>query len=328
MVLTSGSVPHYLLDSGLVSRASLVDGDLRVEHISRRNRVYRVLRSPHLSYVVKQCNDLDPNSHAANDREAWLFSLIRTDPRAAVLSRYVPECYAYDESLQILVFELIPGEPLDVATFLTLDCARSLGRGLADLHRATSLLGRELNGIADHDPWVLSLHRRSVYQLDRRIEAKEELLRIVKSEPAFGRNFDSLREQWCSVALIHGDMKRDNCLLPSQGSPRFIDWEMTGWGDPLWDAAGILHSYLMLWILRQHPADSVAPCLRAFWDAYGAGPATLPRAVGFAAARLVQCASEYLAFAKSMNKTSARLLQAGLNIMNSPVETVRVLFEC
>src|ERR1035441_8435266 len=106
MVLTAASLSHYLLERGLVSSSSLVDGDFRVHDLSRRNRVLGVQRGPHPGYIVKQVKDWKPHSIETLEREARFYSLMRTAPPLASLRRFLPRCYAYDAENQVLVLEM------------------------------------------------------------------------------------------------------------------------------------------------------------------------------------------------------------------------------
>ena len=57
MVLTAASLSHYLMECGLVSSSSVVDGDFTVNDLSRRNSVFRVTRGTHPGYIVKQVKE-------------------------------------------------------------------------------------------------------------------------------------------------------------------------------------------------------------------------------------------------------------------------------
>ena len=108
--------------------------------------------------------------------------------------------------------------------------------------------------------------------------------------------------------------------------PRFVDWEMAGWGDPLWDVAGILQEYLVAWARAARTAEQVAAPMRAFWTAYGAGDEWLERAMGYSAARMIQSAYEILKQEEEMTAPAIRLLQPALNILAAPDRAVALFF--
>jgi aminoglycoside phosphotransferase (APT) family kinase protein len=340
MVLTAASLAHYLLERGLVGSSTLVDGDFRVRDLSRRNRVFRVLRGSHPGYIVKQVKDWKPHPIETLEREAGFYSLLRSEPRLAPLQRFLPKCYAYDAENQVLVFE--PAMENGESSFLSLETARFLGEALRQWHQEARAAADQLRDFHEYDPWVLSFHLKSIDDFDssesggerRRDgasgEANAELLRIVKRDTAFGRALEALRAQWQADTLIHGDMKWDNCLMATDAGTnvtvRFIDWEMAGWGDPLWDVAGLLQGYLISWARRSRSAEEVEPAMRALWESYGADAGSLSRAVGYAAARMIQSAFEHQSREKQMTALAVRLLQAASNILAAPDQAVALFF--
>jgi len=62
-----------------------------------------------------------------------------------------------------------------------------------------------------------------------------------------------LKQTWQPTCLIHGDFKCDNILLRQENNTgltiKFIDWELSGWGDPLWDLGSLIGHYLLYWVL-------------------------------------------------------------------------------
>jgi len=325
MVLTAASLAHYLLERDLVSNASLVDGDFHVDDVSHRNRVFLVLRGPHPGYVVKQVKEWKSDSIETLASEAQFYSLMRTEPKLASLRQSLPHCYSYDADNQVLVLEFVHQSPHDSQdeTRFSVEFAKSVGESLRQWHRDTSdaNLFEDFHG---SPPWVLSLHRSN----DENVKpANAELRRILKRDAAFGRALDELREQWRPAALIHGDMKWGNCLIASDTAlPRFIDWEMAVWGDPLWDAAGILQEYLGAWARLGRPYEEIAPPIQAFWKAYGEDYETFPKAVRYAAARMIQTAYEIQKDEENMTAPAVRLLQAAFNILTTSGEAVAIYF--
>ncbi len=86
---------------------------------------------------------------------------------------------------------------------------------------------------------------------------------------------EKLASNWRPSHFIHGDFKADNLLV--RVDPRFkdrpstiiVDWEMAGFGDPMWDVGSYIGSILLVWIqilgskaaseeaLASHDANSV-----------------------------------------------------------------------
>jgi thiamine kinase-like enzyme len=60
----------------------------------------------------------------------------------------------------------------------------------------------------------------------------------------------SLRDSWRADCLVHGDFKDDNIMVGGsvdEPTVTFIDWEMAGWGDPLWDVGSMVGQFLYHW---------------------------------------------------------------------------------
>src|SRR5690242_17312772 len=63
-----------------------------------------------------------------------------------------------------------------------------------------------------------------------------------------------LRAMWTQHCLIHGDFKFDNIMVCVQsghkklGDVKFIDWELSGWGDPLWDVGSLVGYCIFQWV--------------------------------------------------------------------------------
>ena len=157
-----------------------------------------------------------------------------------------------------------------------------------------------------------------------------------------------MRDGWRADALIHNDIKWDNCLVfSSQESGRrtglkIIDWEFAAVGDPCWDVGSMFSNYLSFWLMSilitgEEPPDrflelspyrlqDMQPAMRAYWRSYvrglGLDPsecrARLLRAVRYAAARLLQTAFEQLQSVVHINGNIICLVQLSLNILQRP----------
>jgi thiamine kinase-like enzyme len=165
-----------------------------------------------------------------------------------------------------------------------------------------------------------------------------------------------VRDGWRRDALIHGDLKWENCVvLPPEtedGAPglRIVDWEMADFGDACWDVGSIFQAYLCFWILSiqaadtapperlpqlaQVPLERMQPAMRSFWHAYartlGAdeedAAERLRRSALYAAARMIQTAWEHTAFVPTVSANVLCIMQVAMNILLRPDDAVRTLF--
>jgi thiamine kinase-like enzyme len=167
---------------------------------------------------------------------------------------------------------------------------------------------------------------------------------------------EELRDDWRLSALIHRDLKWDNCLLRTGPVPegesnlKIVDWELAGLGDPCWDAGSVLNDYLTSWLLSipttgemppadflklaRYPLEKMHPALRTFWTSYVGRLKLDPesesqwqlRAVRYAAARLLQTAFEQMQMSSHLTATVICSLQLGLNMLKRPDEAaIRLL---
>lgn len=150
-------------------------------------------------------------------------------------------------------------------------------------------------------PWVLSIHLPGAGTLADMSAANIEYVAMIQRYSPFESLLDTLRKDWRTECLVHGDLKWANCLLHSRRAssshapskqarrspnPRLkiIDWEFAAWGDPCWDVGSVLADYLHFWLLSipisghanpdelcglaSYPIESMQPAMQAFWQTY------------------------------------------------------------
>ena len=363
MLLNSDSVVHYLLQRGLLSFDSVVDGDLMVVEAPRRNRNFKVTRQRQPGVFVKQVQEWDPQAIATVQREAWCYSLAKTLPELASLKEMLPEFHAYDQQRNVLVLELLSGFESLADYHIRLgkfpvEIAVALADILGAYHRETRDKLQNLPQATIFPrmaPWILSIHQQQPGWFQSLSAANSQLLGIVKKYDQFATALDQLRSQWSFTSLVHGDIKWDNCLIqPATDSGKLkikvIDWELADLGDPLWDVGAILQSYLCHWILSMpiwqgarpeeviarapYPLEALQAPINAFWNRYkevAQIPAdqrkdALARSIGYGATRMIQSAYEALSFAAQINANALYLLQVSMNILLDTNEATRELF--
>ncbi|MEO8368007.1 MAG: phosphotransferase [Candidatus Solibacter sp.] len=355
MVLTAATLHHYLLDRGLASSETLVDGDYRVLTASRRNAAFRVIFRSRPGYVVKQVGDWRSTHVRTFEAEAHWYWLARNHADFAPMRRFLSTCSGYDADNQVLILDVPERcEDLDryhrrTGTF-PVEMAQLTGETLAAFHAAVPDGARA--GLSQDfrraEPWVLSWHRMLEEALDNPSKGAVELLEIVKGDSQFEHGFEELRSRWRRETFINGDMKFAHCVKNGEAL-YFIDWEMADFGDPLWDVGAILQEYLSAWLRSlparpgvplselvgkaRHPLEQLQPAIRAFWQSYrgqapGDNQEMLDRAVGYAAAWLIQCAYQSLRDAERIHIRAILMAQLARNILASRTDAVRGLLGC
>jgi Ser/Thr protein kinase RdoA (MazF antagonist) len=163
--------------------------------------------------------------------------------------------YGYDTNKGVVILELHRGaedlRSMEMRTGrFSSGLAAVLGRALGTLDRTTRGQAAELLPVAA--PWVLTLHRPGA-DIFRDVSAGGlQVIRIVQGAAGFPEALDRARERWCLEAVIHGDLKWDNCLVNVHQNGgellRLIDWESAAPGDPCWDIGSALSQYLSVWL--------------------------------------------------------------------------------
>jgi aminoglycoside phosphotransferase (APT) family kinase protein len=360
MRLTASNAAIYLLGRRLLTGGDVVDRGVVAFDASRRNRNVKLRWREGDGLFLKQFQSADPQEAAALRREACCCDLSQRYPALGTLDRLMPRLRFADPGARILTFDLVAGgESLHAFHLRTRSwpapVGEALGAALAALHDPAVPAAIEP---ADRSalfpgapPWILSTHEMRAEQLTASVSpANRQLIDLVRRHPGFAEALNGLKAGWRPEALIHGDMKWDNCLVAwpegDGGFPRvvFVDWELADLGDPCWDVGALLQAYLMPWLtsvpptpgvpparlagLAAVPLGQVQPAVGALWRRYAADrgltgerrSAALDRCVRAAGARMIQTAYESLAGADSLNPAMLLLLQVSLNVLTRPAD--------
>lgn len=359
LVTPYGGTIAYLLRRKLVPARAVARGDLTIWELSRRNRTVSVVCESGPSYVLKL--GISPEGIATVAHEGRVYRWLHEHPDAGTMRRYLPRCYGYDTALHMLILELLPhSRTLREHQIRTGRCSRRIaavvGQALASLHRlALGTAGGDVpEGSDARAPWPLHIHVPGLATLQSSSSANRQLIAAVQQRPDVCAALDELREAWRPEALVHHDLRWDNCLVvtpeeaPGRRRPqlRLIDWELAGLGDPCWDVASLFAEYLSFWALSipatpdealeprleraRYPLESVQPAVRACWRSYARHMALDPaararwlqRITMYTGARLIQTAYEHVQLEVQMTSRGALLLQLAVNILRRPEEAL------
>lgn len=353
LTLTPQEMGPYLLRRGLTSPATIVDSDLEIIDTSRRNCNMVVATEHGPSYLLKQ--GLDDRTRATVGHEATVYRFLGGLPNSAPLARFLPRCHDYDHDNGVLVLELLPkAMSLREHTLRRRRCslrlARELGKALAALHACDTAPLRADSGSFQGDrPWVLTINRPAIDAIRQASNAGIQLFTVVQRFPALGETLEDLRRTWQPAALIHGDLRWENCLIHSRRpgdrtDVKLIDFEFADLGEPGWDIGSVFAEYLTCWLrsvpvtgqfppdrflaLASFPLARVQPAVRAFWQAYvrqaGLAPAAaatlMLRATRFCGARLFQAAFEHVSGSIELDAYAVVLMQLGQNVLERPAD--------
>lgn len=359
MLLSAQNLIPHLLERRFLAPEAVVDGGIMIVDASSRNNNFKVILRNAPGYFVKQVRTWEPQAVSSLQMEATCYWLAHNDPSSSTLQEVIPRYFDYDASKHILIVELLQeGENLSehhrrLGMFPT-EIAEHLGALLSRYHQATTGIlekGDRQQLFRKQAPWILSVHQSSHFT--GLSAANSQLIQIVQQHPEFHQALDALRSQWRVRALIHGDIKWDNCVLfqNGNGNPqlKLVDWELADLGDPLWDVGAVLQAYLSFWILSMLPAgdatpesvirtapyplEKLQPAIRTFWESYSASlpdgekDQSLTIAVQYAAARMIQTAFEYMHQSPQLSANAVYILQVSMNVLTNPKDAIRNLFQ-
>lgn len=327
MWLKQSQVPHYLVSLGLVNPLAVLEEDLIVTDVSRRNCVFLVSSARAGTLVVKQA---DADTAAAVAHEA---AVTRALARVPALAGTVPELVHFDPRAARLVLR----SPAEGTAFgaPSVPLARRLGRVLAATH-AFQPDFEAPHGDSDR-LWALSFDEPPAAQVHTLSAGALELLARVQGSSELCERLRRVRSAGAEDAFVHGDLRWDNCLRYGRGRLLVIDWELAGRGEAASDLGTALGEHVRAWvdsipklegsdILRfaDHAGRPLARCqaaMRALWEAYRGAcrrPVELVRVVELTAVRLLQAAFEYAQGFTRPTGDVVALLQVADNMLRWP----------
>ncbi len=340
-MLEQSAIAHYLLSLGLVKPQAVLEDDLTILDVSRRNSVFLATTGGGPTYVVKQAT---ARGAATLAHEAAVLRALAAEPDLAQL---VPTV-VYDEPHDARIIMRTPAGGRDWSDHhgsgrFPRVPARVLGRALAALHGLSAERVFETPARSSA-MWGLTLPEPP-YELVLDLSAGgRDLVARLQADRDLCDRLDAVREAVSDEgSLVHGDLRWENCLaVATPGSARktrvlLVDWELAGAGVPEFDVGTVLAEYLRSWLgsipivdsrhpgqlvaRAGHPLERMQPAAQAFWSAYrlarGRGP-KLRRVIEMAAVRLLQSAVER---AQGLGRPTAHvvtLLQLADNMLRQP----------
>jgi hypothetical protein len=339
-------IVEFLLARKLVSRPALIRHGFRIEDVSRRNYNMRLEIAPDRGYFIKIGADADRSRTL--EREAQTYRFLRSRAPGATL---LPRLRLFDREASVVVLELLGRENLKDLCMRRRSFGtgrmRALGRSVGRLHRQLSMAGPRRWGVFHPLPFHLTMPPK--WFVETCSPASVELLRMVQGSPTLNYELAKMAECWNERVreephLVHGDLRLENCCIARRSKQiRIVDWELAGFGDPLWDAGAVLADLASSWLMSvpiptgSEPADGIADAAipidmlrsagREFWNAYAAARGlkderaqALLDATRYAAARLLQLAYEHLQGYAELTLHGVGHAQLSENLIRRPID--------
>jgi aminoglycoside phosphotransferase (APT) family kinase protein len=344
-------VVQYLIDTAIIESSHILASEFEVVALPRRNNNFMVFNPAGESVMVKQAVSADRALTLA--REAAAYRVLHHGGRPV---SWLPRFHLYDDTQGVLVVGLhseatTMKQRVKASGRVSRQTATQFGKALAAVHAqpASSRPAVVPETVRSGPPWILYLDCPDVSALETSSSAALEMIRIVQSSEQACVTLRECRHAWRSDCFTHGDLRWENCLVSTIGaraSVCFVDWELSGRGDPAWDLGCLLAGYLRLWLdsipissesdigpaldAARFPLTRVQPATRSFWSAYTAdrrpngehADALVVRAAALAGAALLQSVFEEAQTSMVFSPHLAYRLQLAVNVMARPAEAV------
>lgn len=356
MQLVPENVYHYLHKRQLIDEAAVVKGHFIVHPVVTRNTILKILLEPHNSLFVKQTAN-DAVSKSLFLREVGAYHLFKNAPEFAAVAAVSAPLLDYDDENNIMVSELLHNatnlsEYYAIIQNFDLSLAREQATILAACHIMPDA-GTDVSIFPKLLPWVLQLDRHNANAFFENNEASTSAIQLIKDNALLLNALTQLAASWQYTHLIHGDIKWINFLAIEDEngvSQRLIDWELADIGDPMWDVAGLLQSYITTWVFgfdNSNPHSNELPEYMKFYDIKNMQPsaqafvyqyleskgfsesdhtAFFTRLMQFTAARIIQTSVEGITFNSKVEANYMRCIQLAFNIMKDPLGAIDELF--
>lgn len=319
MQLTTRNILGYLVDRQLVSRDSVLLGALSWQQLHARNLVFTVKDQLRPGLFIKQLSKRDAHTVRLMQKDATIQHMLHNFRDFEQIRTFIPTYHGYDPKEHILVSEFFEEATSVMALTeqreqLSVGQAKTMAGILASYHVSIN------DELADDPsfrffeqglPWILRFPNARDY-------APEVVFQHIRQDDFLLHQLDAVAATWAPITLIHGDVKLVNFIAKPyhrEEKLNLIDWEFGDLGDPLWDLAGLLASYVAtgLSYMSSTAEHFELPDSKAFWGREKVievwqviwseychkrqwnqkqADRTALKTVGFMAARLLQSAAE------------------------------------
>lgn len=346
MRLTKKNTAAYLTNKGFLSMDDLMNGEFILTQSQSRNSIFQVLRGNKTGLFVKQLVSMDSQNVYLMQKDATVHYMIHKLDIFKNVKQFVPEYLGYDPKTQVLVTGYFPNaqnlvEWSEARKEISVDQAVEIATILSSFHMdltkeipnnsSLQFFNRDL-------PWILNIASMPNNYMDA-------LFKIIEEDVFLSTELEEIRRNWSGNSLVHGDIKLVNFVAVNEGGKekvKVIDWEIANIGDPLWDVAGLLQSYLFFWITKLVAGPNGFqlmagqeylntpnrnPITNAFWNAYVEKQGWTKeekdkakiKTVKYVAVRLIQSAKELNQLnPNQLSPTATLILQISKSILQSP----------
>lgn len=356
MQLAPDTVYQYLQKRQLIDEEAVVKGNFMVHPVKTRNNIMKILVQPDNSLFVKQM-ETDLVSGNLFQREISAYHFLKNNKEFSSIAAIVPSLLDYDDEHNIMVTELLhDAKNLHEHYMLTKNFDLNLAKEQAAILSAYHIVPNKKTNTSMFPkllPWILQLDKHKAHEFFVGNESSVEIINLIKQNHVLQSELINLAKSWQFTHLIHGDIKWINFLaVEKEGgfSQKLIDWELADIGDPLWDVAGLMQSYVTTWLLgfdnskphsqalpeymQPYDIKSMQPSAQAFLYEYirlqqypeSYQAIFLTKVMQFTAARIIQTSVEGITFHAKIEANNMRCIQLAFNVLKDPLAALHELF--
>lgn len=349
MQLAPETVYQYLHKRQLIDEDAVVKGHFMVHPVKTRNNIMKIIVQPDNSLFVKQMGK-DVVTDTLFQREINAYSLFKNSNEFSSISTAVPELMDYDDDNNIMVTKLLyNSKNLYEHYMLTKNFDLNLAREQAAILSACHVIPDSKTDTSVFPkvlPWVLQLDKHQAHEFFENNEVSANIIHLIKQNQLLQNALINLAASWQYTHFIHGDIKWINFLAieDSEGfKQKLIDWELADIGDPMWDVAGLIQSYITVWLLgfdNTDPSNYKLPEYMQPYDIKNTQSSAraflykyielqqypeyyhntfLIRVIQLTAARIIQTSVEGITYNTKIEANNMRCIQLAFNIMKDPV---------
>ncbi|QXP58986.1 phosphotransferase [Olleya sp. HaHaR_3_96] len=318
--MTNNNLISYLINKAFVNANDVITGDFIFHQIISRNSIFKVALGKGNGLFIKQLQNMSAHEIYWMQKDATTHYLFHKSECYRETQKYIPKYHGYDPLSHVLVLDFFK-EATDLYNLVTKyqvlshQHAEQIADIFISFHKDIEeeiVNNKSLQFYNREVPFILRLPEFADKQ-----NPKEKIFEIIKNDEILREGLSQLYMEWKGNSLIHGDIKLANFLVTNQGhyeEVKLIDWETSNIGDPLWDVAGLVQSYLSISIFSQYlnlneldtdgkkeiSLVEYKSVLRTFWKRYSNYYAwneelenVQMKIMRFTAARLLQTAKEF-----------------------------------
>jgi len=246
------NIASYMIDKGLMKTKSIVDGDLIVSDLSRKNLNFTIVCENSTSYFLKQPYVTDEYSIETINRESKFYSKVFSSIIFSKIQEITPRFIKFDSKNNVLITKFITNyQKNNEKEILFGKQMSALGKNLGRFHSLTSqkMIHSEFNFLPKSFPPTILISRPRPELFSLMGLGSLQFLKDIQQNEILFKFLVDLEKIWRIETIIHGDLKFDNMIFATsetkKGSElKLLDWELVQIGDPAWDIGTILFNFL------------------------------------------------------------------------------------